>query len=428
MDYGAMPPEFNSARMYAGAGSAPMLTAAAAWNSLAAELSSAARSYQTVISELIDYGWLGPASTAMAAAAAPYAEWMTTTAAQAEQTAAQATDAAGAYEAAYAATVPPAQVAANRTQLASLVATNIVGQNASAIAAVEAQYGQMWAQDAAAMYGYAANSAAASSVTPFQTPAQNTNSAGLAAQSGVAGSSAGTGAQNSLSQLVSSVPNALQNLASPATSGDIFGPGTNTATTGLAGFLNAIDGANNSAGGTFLNSSLTNGLVSGGYVSPAFITPAVTSGIADLYVVSRGAGGMIGGLPVPGGLGGGLGGGVGIPALSSLASAGTPTSAGLPGFGGSPVSADVGGATLVGKLAVPQSWTPANQMTTPINSGAMEFHTVGMAAAQDAGSGMAGMPGMPGMPIMGGGGRSFSFAVPRYGVRPTVMAQPPAAG
>ncbi len=58
-------------------------------------------------------------------------------------------------------TVPPAVVAANRTQLATLVATNVLGQNTAAIAATEAQYGEMWAQDAAAMYGYAGSSAVA---------------------------------------------------------------------------------------------------------------------------------------------------------------------------------------------------------------------------------------------------------------------------
>ncbi|MCV7061583.1 PPE domain-containing protein [Mycolicibacterium vaccae] len=64
---------------------------------------------------------------------------------------------AGAYEAAFAATVPPAVVAENRIQLAMLVATNFFGQNTPAIAATEAAYAEMWAQDAAAMYGYAAS-------------------------------------------------------------------------------------------------------------------------------------------------------------------------------------------------------------------------------------------------------------------------------
>ena len=85
---------------------------------------------------------------------------MNATAGQAEQAATQARAAASAYETAFAATVPLPVIAANRTQLASLTATNIFGQNTPAIAATEAQYGEMWAQDAAAMYGYAANSAA----------------------------------------------------------------------------------------------------------------------------------------------------------------------------------------------------------------------------------------------------------------------------
>ena len=85
----------------------------------------------------------------MAAAVAPYLTWMQGTAAQAAETASQATAAASAYETAFAAHVPPEEIAANRTQLASLVATNIIGQNNAAIAATEVQYGEMWAQDAA---------------------------------------------------------------------------------------------------------------------------------------------------------------------------------------------------------------------------------------------------------------------------------------
>lgn len=97
---------------------------------------------------------------------------MSATAAQAEQTAAQAEAAAAAFDAAFAATVPPPLIAANRAQLAVLVATSILGQNTPAIAATEAQYFQMWAQDAAAMYSYAGASAAATELSPFTTPQQ----------------------------------------------------------------------------------------------------------------------------------------------------------------------------------------------------------------------------------------------------------------
>lgn len=222
MDFGALPPEINSARMYAGAGAGPLLAAAAVWEGLAADLASAATSYSSVIAGLAGGPWLGPASMSMAAAAAPYVAWMHTTAAQAEQTAVQASAAAAAYEAAFAMTVPPAVIAANRALLMALIATNILGQNTPAIAATEAQYGQMWAQDAAAMYMYAGSSAAASALTPFTPPQPTTNPAGLAGQGAAVaqatGTSASTDTQAVLSQLTSTLPTALQQLASPLSS------------------------------------------------------------------------------------------------------------------------------------------------------------------------------------------------------------------
>jgi PPE-repeat protein len=219
MDFGAYPPEINSGRMYAGPGAAPMLTAAEAWQGLAAELHSAANSYQSVVSGLTAGPWVGPSSSTMAAAAASYVAWLNATAAQAEETAAQAKAAAAAYQAAFTSMVPPPMVAANRSQLLTLVATNLFGRNTQAIAANEAQYGEMWAQDAAAMYGYAASSASATSLTPFTPPQQNTNPGGSTAQAAAASQAAGTSAGNvqstvsSIQQAFSSVPSTLQSLS-----------------------------------------------------------------------------------------------------------------------------------------------------------------------------------------------------------------------
>src|ERR1700741_4770148 len=122
----------------------------------------------------------------MAAAAAPYAEWMSATAEQAEQAAAQARGAATAYQTAFVAVVPPPVIAANRGQLASLVATNLFGQNTPAIAATEAQYADMWAQDAAAFYGSAGPAAVAPQLAPSTEPPQTTNPAGAARQAATA--------------------------------------------------------------------------------------------------------------------------------------------------------------------------------------------------------------------------------------------------
>jgi PPE-repeat protein len=212
MDFGALPPEINSGRMYAGPGPGTMLAAAAGWHGLAAELDATATSYQSVVSSLAGESWLGPASASMAAAAAPYVGWMRATAAQCEQAASQAAAAAAAYEAAFAMTVPPPLIAANRSLLMTLIATNIFGQNTMAIAATETDYAEMWAQDAAAMYGYAGSSATASTLTPFTSPPPTTNPAGSGSQAtAVAQSSTSSG-----SQLMSAVPQALQGLASSA--------------------------------------------------------------------------------------------------------------------------------------------------------------------------------------------------------------------
>lgn len=216
MDFGALPPEANSGRMYAGPGSGPLLAAAAAWDSLAAELSSTAASYNSVLSSLTGEAWSGPTAASMSAAAQPYAGWMSSTAAHAQLAAAQARAAAGAYDAAFAAMVPPPVIEANRGLLLSLIATNILGQNTAAIAAAELEYAEMWAQDAGAMYGYAGASAGATALPPFAMPPQTTNPAGLQAQSAAAAqatAAAGAEAQSSLSQLISMVPQVLQGMA-----------------------------------------------------------------------------------------------------------------------------------------------------------------------------------------------------------------------
>ncbi len=215
MDFAVLPPEVNSGRMYSGPGSGPILAAAASWDALAVQLHTVGAAYDSVVAEL-ENEWSGPSAAAMAAAAAPYAKWMYTTAAQAEHTATQAKAAAAAYEAAFAMTVPPSAVAANRAQLMALLATNYLGQNTSAIAATEAHYAEMWAQDASAMYGYAHSAAAASNLTAFTEPPQTTNPIGSSAQAGAVGQAAATAAGGQTNGVTSAVTQALQGLTSPA--------------------------------------------------------------------------------------------------------------------------------------------------------------------------------------------------------------------
>jgi len=177
LDFGALPPEINSGRMYLGAGSAPLLGAATAWDALSAEMFLAVDGYASIIAELTGFAWLGPTSVAMAAAVTPFATWLNQTAGDAAETASLARAAAAAYELAFAMTVPPPVIAANRSLLLALVATNFFGQNTAAIAAAEAHYAQMWVQDATAMYLYAESSAFATVLPSFREPPRTTGPA-----------------------------------------------------------------------------------------------------------------------------------------------------------------------------------------------------------------------------------------------------------
>ncbi len=191
MDFLMLPPEINSLRMFLGAGPGPMLAAAAAWDGLAGEFGSAASSFGSVTSGLVDAAWQGPAAVAMAAAAAPYTAWLDAAATQAQGAAGQALAGVSAFEAAMSAMVHPGMVSANRNQFVSLVISNLFGQNAPAIAAAEAQYEEMWAQDVSAMVGYhGAASAVATELAPMAQALQSLP--GLPFSLGL-GSAGGTG-------------------------------------------------------------------------------------------------------------------------------------------------------------------------------------------------------------------------------------------
>ncbi|QUR67570.1 PPE family protein [Mycobacterium spongiae] len=346
MDYGLLPPEINSGRMYVGAGSGPMLAAAAAWDALAMELLSTAASYSSIVDGLTVGQWIGPSAIAMAAAAAPFVTWLNATGAQAEQAATQAKLAAGAYEAAFAATVPPPVIEANRALLMSLIATNIFGQNTPAIAATEAHYMEMWAQDAAAMYAYAGSSATASELTPFAEPPQTTNSAAMATQSAAVaeatGAAASTEVANQLAQVMAAVPTTLQNLATTLTSGSASLLPQATLPTSIANDIEnwttiwstlsgpfSIQGLSSIPGGPFLAFgqlyAFTNNMVG----ANAFFAPPklITGGLAPLAgEANLGSAGL-------------------FSATSEL--------------GGAPVSGAMGRAALVGSMSVPQGWTEA---------------------------------------------------------------------
>ncbi|WP_082947388.1 PPE family protein [Mycobacterium sp. E2479] len=333
MDFGALPPEVNSGRMYVGPGSGPMLAAAAAWDALGAELHSYAAAYSSTISGMTVGSWLGPAAMAMSAAAAPYVAWATESAAKAEQAAMQARLAAAAYETAFAATVPPPVIAANRSLLMTLIATNFLGQNTAAIAAAEAEYAEMWAQDAAAMYAYAAASAAATQLAPFTEPPPTTDTSGVARQSAAVAQSAASDIPSQLSAVINLAPTMLQGLAttpSAATPAASIIEAIYPVTAALRPFFAALTGAYSPIGAIILP---------GGWWLLSLQALGLSQnapGVAEL-----------------------LGGGKAISgALSPLAPLrGGYISTVTPEAGG--VAGSMGRATMVGSLSVPQGWATA---------------------------------------------------------------------
>ncbi len=387
-DFGALPPEINSARMYSGPGSAPMMTAASAWDALAAQLESYAAGYSSTLVELQGL-WSGNASFAMTAALAPYVAWSTTTAAQAEQTAAQARASAAAFETAFAATVAPETVATNRIQLAALVATNFFGQNTPAIAATEAQYAEMWAQDAAAMYVYAASSSASTVLTPFTQPPQTTTAAGPGEQAAAVTQATGTSAgetQTTLAELISALPNQLQTLAT--------GMSTNASTANPAALLGS--------------------------------TPVVTAFsyldilIGPLVIMYE--------IPYTTFSAGHYGTGLNLlnRQLAKIAAkaAAEEAAKGVGAVGGrGPVLAAVGQAAPVGKLSVPPSWLSANPAdgaaVRPVAVSDHGFRAVPAAAAQQPSNLVGGLPSGRSEPaasvVLRNGRRRFRMPRPPYG-------------
>ncbi|OBH36636.1 hypothetical protein A5692_10200 [Mycobacterium sp. E342] len=410
-DFGALPPEINSGRLYAGPGSGPMMAASAAWDEIAAEVATAASGYGSVVSELTGGPWVGAAASSMLGAVAPYASWLGAVAALAEETASQGRAAAAAYEAAFAMTVPPPVIAANRVLLAMLVATNFFGQNTPAIAATEAQYMEMWAQDAAAMYGYTAASATASRLAPFDPPPSTTTPDGAADQALAvtqavqqpAGNAAQTAA-NASSQLAT--PQVLPATASQTTQ-QVTAAATGSTTTGTS--LQDI------------LPSPTNwwSLAPGNYTTLLKQSTSLlyqSNGLAS-FGMSMGQQLTFG----PGGATAGAGGAwFPTPQFAQLGLGN------LGSVGGGAVSAGAGTASHVGALSVPQQWATLTSAVGPADAADAEAIPAQEAGAATSPPGNALLRGMPTGTI----GRRTAAAgySHKYGFRYSVLTRPPSAG
>jgi PPE-repeat protein len=369
VEYGALPPEINSARAYAGPQSAPLTAAAGAWQALAANLGSNAAALHSAIMALLAVGWQGPSSAMMAAGGAENVRWLFQAATQAQETALAAEQAALAIEAAHAGSVPPPVIEANRNLLETLISTNFMGVNSGAIAACVAAYDEMWTQDATTMYGFSADAAAITGMLiPFTPPAPTVNPGGFASQAaavsqaggtaaGQAGqnaatagqSTAGMGGGNASSimtmapQFVSAVPQALQGLAQPLMGGmgnpmqamggfqsllspfmsmmnpAMGGNGGAGALTSSASLLGSAGGLGGGFGGSGGMGALSAGMGAarsvGGLSVPATWAASAPSGGAGAAPISATGGAISAAAPVGASLGGGASGAAPIAAM-----------------------------------------------------------------------------------------------------------------
>ncbi|WP_232078822.1 PPE family protein [Mycobacterium florentinum] len=382
MDFAALPPEITSTLVWTGPGSAPLMAAATAYANLAAEVSTTATSWESIITTLTTDAWTGGGSSAAAAAAQPIVTYLTDTAAALEQASAAASSSAAAFEAAYAGVVSPALVFTNRAEFAAALAA--VPFSLPQLMELEVEYNEMWVQDATAMTAYqAASDMAAGMLQPVTPLATTTDPAALGANDAV---QAADFAPQALSAFdLSSLTDALQ---IPFSSNNLL--------QSIDGFLgtpsvfNAINGAVNTSAWFVMTAIPT--AVSLGHTLAGAAVPAAA--VSD--VVPAGAGGIIEGSVVS--------------SVSPMAGAG-----GL----GSAATASLGNASTVSRLSVPASWAANAAPATQLEAATAPLEGSGWTAATEEASVM-GAPGMPGM-VAGAKGAGAFGSGPRYGFKPIVM-------
>lgn len=193
------------------------------------------------------------------------------------------------------------------------------------------------------MFGYAGSSATASQVTPFTEPPQTTNPAAAGGQAAAVahavGSAAGGHTQTVMStapQLISAVPQSLQSLASPVS------------------VAPAASAAADPPSPLSLLGSLTGPFSPFALVGPAlsgYLLSTEPHGLASVGGAVADLSQKVSALPAAGSgelLEGGLGSGMRV--VGSTAG----------------ISADIGGASLVGRLSAPQSWASAAPTIKPV--------------------------------------------------------------
>jgi PPE-repeat protein len=405
MEFTTLPPEVVSALIHSGPGAESLIEASGAWQRLGTNLEDSAGIYSGLLSSLTE-AWRGPSSLAMAQAVDPYLTWLRSTAQQSRQTASSALAAAAAFSVVQAAVVPVSQVAANRTRLAHLLATNTFGINLPAIAETEDQYQVMWADNSAAMSRYQAASTQATRTLPqFSSPRSITNPNGVAAQANaapttVASSSAARAAASSSAARAAASPSTAR--AAAAAAAPAADPPSDPINLGLADPTTGYFGLANQWGNQFISSGYPFNMLS--YIAQTQTAQGIQSVGSDIGTGLSEGEGALG--TVPGGLG----------ALGAAGLSAEPTAA-------------IGAGVSIGQLTAPPAVVgllPATQAPVQLASAATPL------TAADPGFPM--LPPLMPPPISAGSGwrkrkqQKYEDIAIGKELKGTFMPRPPSAG
>ncbi|MGW4241948.1 PPE family protein [Nocardia sp. NPDC004722] len=170
-DFGACPPEWHAARLFASPGPGPLKGVAATYTAVAHELAATALAADGSMKTMA-VNYISPASDRVQQAFGDHARWMQIQAAKAADAAALIAAVAEACDVAFTAMAIIVEAAAtvhlNRFVLG---ATNALGQNTAALAANEATYAALTCAAAEVMYAYAGFAVSTLSALPQPSPA-----------------------------------------------------------------------------------------------------------------------------------------------------------------------------------------------------------------------------------------------------------------
>lgn len=168
-EWGADPPEINSAGFWFGPGASSFVASAENLMAVAAGL-IANLGGQEAINAALAMSWPDPTGELAVLSKVPLMLWQAAAAGQIQAQAAIINEVALAFESLKAATPTPMEIGENQIEHGVLQANNFLGMLTPAIGVNRANYGRMWVTSASNKYAYAAASAPIQGLPPLPPP------------------------------------------------------------------------------------------------------------------------------------------------------------------------------------------------------------------------------------------------------------------